>query len=143
MNEDRPTAVADRPLRQLVRYGVVGVTQNAVGYLIYLLVTWLGVPPKIAMTVLYVAGATAGFFGNRTYTFAHDGSALSSGFRYVLAHCAGYLIQLAIQVVVTDHYGYPHEWAQALAVFVVAAFLFVTFRYFVFAKGSRDGAMQA
>ena len=143
MSEDHLAAETDRPLRQLVRYGLVGLATNAAGYLVYLLVTWLGVPPKVAMTVLYATGATLGYFGNRKFTFRHGGSALSSGGRYLLAHGAGYLINLAIQVVVADRWGYPHEWAQALAVFVVAAFLFVTFRYFVFAKDTRSEAMKA
>jgi putative flippase GtrA len=129
---EHSSAAGSRPSRQLVRYGIVGVTTNAIGYLVYLLVTWVGVPPKVAMTVLYAAGATAGFFGNRSFTFQHRGSTLSSGARYLLAHSVGYLIQLAIQISVADHLGYPHEFAQAVAVFVVAAFLFIALRYFVF-----------
>lgn len=124
-----------RAWHQLVRYGVVGIASNAAGYAVYLLVTWLGVPPKIAMTVLYAVGATVGFFGNRRYAFRHEGALLSSGVRYLLAHAAGYGINLAIQVIVADRWGYPHQWAQALAVFVVAGFLFVVFRYFVFPGG--------
>lgn len=126
---------AHHPWGQLFRYGVVGVVQNAAGYLLYLLVTWLGVPPKLALTVLYAAGATASFFGNRKFTFRHEGAVLSSGPRFVLAHVAGYLITLLIQLVVTDRLGYPHQLAQGVAIFVVAGFLFVTFRYFVFPNG--------
>ncbi len=36
-------------LGQVVRYGVVGVLNNLLGYLIYLLVTWLWLDPKIAL----------------------------------------------------------------------------------------------
>ena len=133
MAERRSTP--NRSTRQLFRYGVVGLATNAGGYLVYILVTWLGVPPKVAMTVLYAAGATASFFGNRSYTFRHTGGVLSTAGRYVLAHTAGYLINLAIQLVVADRLGYPHEWAQALAVFVVAGFLFLAFRHFVFTNG--------
>ncbi len=119
-------------LRQLVRYGVMGLATNAAGFLVYLLVTWLGVPPKAAVTLLYPLAATLGFFGNRRYAFDHRGGMASSGARYVLAHCAGYLLTLAIQFLAVDLLGYSHQWAQGVAVFVVAGFLFLTFRYFVF-----------
>lgn len=134
-----PRSRADLPVRQLLRFGMVGLATNAAGYLVYLLVTSLGAPPKAAMTVLYAVGASLGFFGNRRYTFRHEGTALSTGWRYLLAHGCGYLLNLAIQLLVADHLGYPHELAQGLAVFVVAAFLFAAFRFVVFAQRPGDG----
>ena len=58
-------------VRQLWRYGLVGLSQNAIGYGLYLLVTWLGLPPKTAVSILYVVGVLISFFGNRRFTFAH------------------------------------------------------------------------
>ena len=60
--------------RQLFRYALVGVMSNVVGYLIYLLLTYLGATPKVTMSFLYGIGAAVGFFGNRGFTFAHQGS---------------------------------------------------------------------
>ncbi|WP_366919273.1 GtrA family protein [Variovorax ginsengisoli] len=117
---------------QLMRYGLVGLTVNLAGYAVYLLVTYLGAPPRAAMTVLYGVGAFGGFWGNKRLTFRHEGGVLRTATRYVLAHCLGYLINLAIFAVVIDKLGYPHQWAQAIGVFVVAGYLFLAFKFFVF-----------
>lgn len=117
---------------QLTRYAFVGIVSNLAGYLIYLLVTYLGATPKLTMTLLYGIGATIGYIGNRNLTFAHKGSLLASGVRYFMAHCFGYCINLAILIIFVDKLGYVHQWVQAIAIFVVAGFLFIAFKFFVF-----------
>lgn len=124
--------LALKSARQLIRYGLVGIATNLLGYLIYLLITYLGVEPKILITFMYPIGAAIGFFGHRQWAFAHKGAVLKSGFRYSIAHFFGYLINLLILLIFVDRLGYPHQWVQAVAIFVVAGYLFVLFKYFVF-----------
>lgn len=119
-------------LPSLVRYALVGMISNACGYAVYLLVTWLGVPPLVAMSLLYCVGAMIGFFGNRKWAFSHQGEAWSSLVRYWIAHGIGYGLNFSMLYIFADRLGYPHQLVQAAAVFVVAGFLFVTFRLFVF-----------
>lgn len=118
---------------QLLRYTLVGIVSNATGYLVYLLATYYGATPKITMSTLYVAGAVASFLGNRRVTFSFQGSLLGSGLRYFIAHLFGYLINLCILIVFVDKLGFAHQIVQAVAIFVVALFLFATFKIFVFA----------
>ncbi len=118
--------------KELGRYAFVGIVSNLVGYLVYFLVTYIGISPKIAMTILYVVGATSGYIGNRKFTFAYNGSFMGSGFRYLIAQFLGYLINLFILIVFVDCYTYPHQWVQAAAIFIVAGFLFIAFKFFVF-----------
>ncbi len=125
---------------QLIRYGLIGAASNAAIYFIYLLITYLGMEAKSAMTLVYIAGASIGFVGNRKWTFAHRGDSSSAALRYVLAHLCGYLVNLLILYTFVDRLGYAHQWVQAAAVIVVAGFLFVIFKYFVFSKStSRAG----
>lgn len=123
-----------KSLTQLFRYGLVGIASNLAGYLIYLSVTYLGATPKTTMSILYGVGALVGFWGNRKLTFGHKGSLLGAGARYIIAHCFGYLINLAILIVMVDKLGYAHQWVQAIAIFAVATFLFLAFKFFVFRK---------
>ena len=117
---------------QFLRYALVGVLSNASGYLIYLLVTWLGVGPKLTMTLLYGVGATVGYFGNRHWTFSYRGDVWTSVAKYMAVHLCGYAINFFMLFYFVDKLGYPHQWVQAVAVVVVAAFLFTMFRGFVF-----------
>ena len=119
-------------MRQLLRYGLVGVISNAVIYFVYLLITYLGVEPKTAMTLVYIIGASIGFIGNRKWTFAHRGDFSSAALRYMLAHLSGYLLNFLILFTFVDRLGYAHQWVQAVAIMIVAGFLFVVFKYFVF-----------
>jgi len=121
-------------IAQLYCYGFVGIASNLTGYMIYLLVTFLGATPKITMTLLYIAGAAVGFWGNRRLTFSHKGRLLGAGVRYTIAHLFGYAINLVILIVMVDNLGYPHQWVQAAAIFIVAIFLFITFKFFVFSE---------
>jgi putative flippase GtrA len=118
--------------KQLTRYAFVGIVSNLAGYLVYLLVTYLGATPKITMTLLYGVGAGIGYIGNCNFTFSHKGSLLGSSVRYFIAHFFGYFINLVILIIFVDHFIYPHQWVQAVAIFVVAGFLFIAFKFFVF-----------
>ncbi|MCU1750415.1 GtrA family protein [Pseudomonas sp. 6D_7.1_Bac1] len=120
------------PAVQLLKYAFVGLLSNACGYALYLLLTELGSTPKLTMTALYMAGALVGFFGNRRLTFSYQGGILGSGIRYILAHTVGYGINFCLLAVFVDHFGYAHQWVQAVAIFVVAGYLFVTLKLFVF-----------
>jgi putative flippase GtrA len=117
---------------QLLRYGLLGIATNSVGFIIYLIFTYLGTTPKITMTFLYGVGVAISFWGNRKWTFIHNGSVAGTSLRYIVAHGAGYFINLTILIVMVDKLGYAHQWVQALAVFTVAAFLFIAFKFYVF-----------
>ena len=123
-------------MKQLLRYAVVGIASNVAGYLAYLAVTAIGIGPKSAMTGLYALGALVSFLGNRRWTFAHRGSVSGSALRFAVAHVLGYLLNLAILVVFVDHLGFAHQAVQAVAIVVVALFLFTLFRTFVFPRAS-------
>lgn len=117
---------------QLLRYGLIGLVTNAAGYLVYLLATYLGARPTVTMSVLYFLGAVLGFWGNKRLTFAHKGDVLASGLRYAIAHAIGYVINLSLLLVFVDRFGYAHQWVQGVAIFVVAAYIFLAFKFFVF-----------
>lgn len=120
--------------KQLIRYTFIGLVSNLIGYLIYLVITYIGVTPKITMTLMYAMGATIGYAGNRIFTFSHKGNLAGSSFRYLIVHFFGYFINLAILTIFVDHLMYPHQSVQAVAVFVVAGFLFIGYKFFVFTK---------
>jgi putative flippase GtrA len=94
--------------------------------------TYFGIEPKTAMSMVYLLGAALGFFGNKQWTFAHRGDAKRAMLLYVAAHSAGYMLNIMLLYTFVDRLGYPHQWVQAAAIGIVAVFLFVVFKYFVF-----------
>ena len=119
-------------LTQLFRYGFIGICSNLTAYSLYLLMTYMGFSPKIVMSFIYVIGAGIGFVANRKWTFEHKGHYFNTGARFLIAHVLGYLLNLSILFVMVDKLGYLHQWVQASAIFIIAIFLFLSFKFFVF-----------
>lgn len=119
---------------QVIRYGVVGILNNLLGYLIYLLITMFGVDPKIVITMLYPVGATTAYFGHSRYSFSSHGGNTNTVLRYALAHFVGYCVNFLMLLILSDKLNLPHQAVQAFAIFVVAGVLFLMFKYFVFPR---------
>jgi len=120
------------PYRQFFSYAFIGVLTNLLVYGFYLLLTHLWGAPKFTMTTLYFLGATIGFLANRRFTFQHDGGIGVTGVRYLLVQGAGYVLNLVLLLLFVDWFDFPHQIVQAIAIVVVAIFLFVMLRIFVF-----------
>lgn len=126
-----------RYLEQFLKFGLIGIFANFFGYLIYLLLTYIGLMPKLAVTILYGVGATISFIGNKKITFAHKGDNFPTTLKYVAIYSLGYALNIAILNVFVDQLGYAHQWVQAFAIFVVAAFLFLACKFYVFREKVR------
>jgi len=119
---------------QLLRYGFVGLLSNGIGYSVYLLVSSLGCPPKVTMTLLYGVGVIVSFIGNKKLTFADCSNSYTTVLRYLIAHLFGYIINYSLLFVFVDKLGYAHQLIQAISIFVVALFLFTILKFYVFSE---------
>jgi putative flippase GtrA len=117
---------------QLIRYGVVGVVSNVFTYIVYLLMTYLGVEPKIAMTFVFIVGASIGFAGNKKWTFAYQDNSSKTALRFLVAYGIAYILNLFCMWVAVDRMGIPHYLVQAVNIVVIAALLFIAQKYWIF-----------
>lgn len=118
----------------------MGVLNNLLGYLLYLLVTFLGVEPKLAISLLYPIAAATAYFGHLKYAFTYKAGYARPFPRYVISHLIGYGTNFLMLYICVDRLGFAHPLVQAAATFVVAGVLFLLFRYFVFP--GRQGVTQ-
>jgi putative flippase GtrA len=119
--------------RQLVRYAIVGVASNLLCYVIYLGLTWLGLGPKLAMTLLYGLGVLQTFIFNKQWTFEHGGAHGTVFFRYCMAYALGYVVNIGALFILVDRLGYPHQVIQGVMILVLAVLLFTLQKFWVFA----------
>ena len=119
-------------LAQLQRYAVTGILANAGLYLAYLGLTALGGEPKAVMSALYGVGVLMTFLVNRRWTFAHQGPALGSLRRYVLAYATGYVANFMMLYTLVNVARWDHRFVQAAAIPCVAMLLFALQRQWVF-----------
>lgn len=116
----------------LYKFAVVGVLSNAAGFALYCLVTWLSMPPLFAMTILYGIGVLIGYIGNFNWTFRSNRKSPQQVTKYIAAQLGGYGIDFVLLFWFAQRMGYPHQIVQAAAVVIVAIYLFVALRFFVF-----------
>ncbi|RAP37462.1 hypothetical protein B1207_04625 [Legionella quinlivanii] len=126
-------------LYQFVRYGLVGAINNLLGYLIYLLVTFLWLDPKVAITIFYPVGAITAYFGHLKYSFSYAGKKRNALMRYIITYLFSYGVNYMLLFLLSDLLGFPHQAVQVLAILVVGNLLFFMLKYFVFpTKERRD-----
>lgn len=118
---------------QFLKYAGVGLVSNLFLYIVYLCLTYLGMAPKFAMTLLYGMGVLQTFVLNRRWTFQHDGPARAALFRYGLSYLAGYVINFVALLVLVDMQHWPHEAVQGVMIAVLAVILFLLQKFWVFA----------
>ena len=123
---------------QFIRYGFVGLALNLAGYFLYLLVTWLGLEPKLAVTFFYPIGVLCGYFAHKNLSFRHTVGVKNYRLivNYFLVSAIGYIINVGLIELFHDLLSYPHQIVQACAIFIVGGFLFFAMKLFVFAGTS-------
>lgn len=112
----------------------MGILNNLLGYLIYLLITSFGVDPKIVITILYPVGAITAYFGYLKYSFSFRGHRINPLLRYGIAYLVGYEVNLLRLSMLWEELKFLHQAVQALAMLVVAGVLFLMLQYLVFSK---------
>lgn len=132
-------SAARRTLRQLLRYGIVGLAANALGYLLYLALTAMGLAPVLAMSLLYAVGVLQTFVFNKRWTFEHGGRGGPAFRRYVLLYLVGYGLNLALMRLLVGGLGWPHQAVMLGLVLGMPLFFFVGQKFWVFAPAPRGG----
>ena len=120
---------------EVFRFGMVGVGVNVVGYAFYLLLTWLGGPPKIVMTCLYFIAVAISFNSHRLLTFSHKGQTWPALVKFLVTYMVGYVVNLSGLVLGVDVLGYPHQLVQAMMIAIVAVILFAMLKLWAFPAG--------
>ena len=126
----------DERIRQIIRYGCVGLTLNGLAFLNYLVVAWALGSPKLAVAILYPVTAAIGYRAHGVVSFRSSGS-LNGFVRYALVHLGGYVSSLLIMYFGVDRLGIRHQYVQIAATLLVAAQLFIAFRIFVFVEAEQ------
>lgn len=119
---------------QVIRYIIAGAAINGISYILYLVLTSLGVGHKMAMSSLYIIGMMVNFLVNRRWTFRGTGAVSAGLARFLVAITVGYMLNLIGLFLFVDVAGWPHELVQAGAIVVIAVYFFIINKHYVHAK---------
>jgi putative flippase GtrA len=155
MNVDEPPSVRAAPPRrafgalsrrlgdpvvgQLVRYGVVGISNTLVFLAAYALCVHFGVWYIAASAIGYTLGAINGYVLNRRWTFrATQLSHTASASRYAIVTIAAALGNVGLLYVFVDGIGVDRIVAQVIVILIVQLLTFVVNRAWSFAHRGED-----
>jgi len=131
-------AVTMAAQQQFMRYVLVGLISNAILYGIYIVLTSLGMGPKLAMSLFYGVGVIQTFVFNKQWSFRFNGAAAPALVRYATTYAFCYVINFSALMLLVDQMELPHQWVQGVMIVVIAIMLFLAQRYWVFAPTKRN-----
>ena len=108
------------------------------GYLAYLLLTWAGLSPRLAVTVPLPVSLWAAFQLHSRVTFAGIGHGRTTGLRFLAVMLTGYALNLAFLTILVDGAGVPHQLAQLGCIGLIAVVMFQLMRRVVFVNPPSD-----
>jgi putative flippase GtrA len=118
---------------QFVKFGVVGVSNTLIFFLVYtLLLKVFGVWYVAASGIGFAVGAVNGFLWNRRWTFrGHVGDALTP-VRWFVVQTSGLLVNLGLVYLFVDGLGLGELSGQAVTIVIVTVLTFFANRAWTF-----------
>jgi putative flippase GtrA len=128
-------------LWQFVKFGIVGVSNTLIFFLVYtLLLKVFGVWYVAASGIGFAVGAINGFLWNRAWTFrGHVGDALTP-VRWFVVQTSGLLVNLGLVYLFVDGAGLGKLSGQAVTIVIVTLLTFFANRAWTF-RGHAEAAL--
>ena len=118
--------------KQFILYIIVGSLSNVAAFMVYILVTSLGISPIFTISIFYLIYICLTFNFNKTWAFGHHGERVVSAIKYLIVYCGCYILNVIILAYFNSYLGFSHLIVQAGAVVPIALLLFVAHKYWVF-----------
>jgi putative flippase GtrA len=131
--------LSDPVVGQLVRYGVVGISNTLVFLAAYAICVQIGIWYIAASAIGYTLGSINGYVLNRRWTFrAGHLSHTASASRYALVQMAAALGNLGLLYVFVDGIGTDRIVGQVVVIVIVQLLSFLAHRAWSFAHRGED-----
>ena len=118
--------------RQAIRYGIVGVSVNALALFAFWILVTAGMYHHFAATLVFVLAMSASYTVNRMWSFEFTGSVRRSMAGYACIYFCAWVLNLVVLWVGIDLLAFHATAVQGLAIIGIACLLFIAQRYWVF-----------
>ena len=123
---------------EAIRFGVVGIKNNIIYYLLYVILSLIGVGHGFAVSAIYVFGILYSFLFNKRFVFRDHRHSQHLFARYIFVYALAWGLNLISLRLLTVTIGFNHFLAQGLLILVISGILFLSLRTFVF-RASNNG----
>lgn len=126
------------PLAEVLRYGIAGLINTALGYGIFLgVLAWTRLSPQQANAIGYGVGLSVAFLLNRYYVFAHARLSFEAALRFVVCFMIAFALNELVLTLLLRAWHMRSEIAQlfAMATYIIAFYMLN--KHVVWGTGSR------
>jgi putative flippase GtrA len=120
-------------VNQVLRFGLIGVTTNIVGYSLFVLCTlYLKFSPYLVISFLYPLAITATYILNKDHTFKQEKTLKKQKIIFITLYLSAYLLNILIFYIATSILLVPPYLAQGIAIIVLGIYLFLMQKKYVY-----------
>lgn len=95
----------------------------------------MGVNHLIAVVAIYIIGVLFSFVANKHWVFNSPQNGQKQFIQFVVVYLAALILNLILLYILVDIFGFQHELVQLGLIFVIAGFIFLLNRLWVFKIG--------
>ena len=106
-------------IKQVIRYGIVGVINTIVGYGIYYLMLYLGYKYTIALTLGSIIGVSCSFMLNKFWTFRSRGKIGKELLRFLIMYGCAYIMNLVMLIFAVEKCQLNPKIAQVIILLMI------------------------
>ena len=122
---------------RFIKFGLTGVMNTAVDFLVFTVLSWIGINVYLSQTISYAAGMLNSYVVNRTWTFSSKGRFFGSQlWRFLLANLSLLAISLLALRIGVNVLAVPRMAAKLLATGCTMILGFLVNRLWVFREKS-------
>lgn len=125
-----------RGIVQFVKFGIVGVSNTAIGLGIYYLMLWLGFAYLIANTVSWVISVFNAFYWNNRYVFKNDTHWFKALIKTYVSYGASFIAGSILLIIYVEVFNISDRIAPLLTLVLSIPMNFLMNKYWTF-RGSR------
>lgn len=125
------------PLAEVLRYGIAGLINTAIGYGIFLgVLAWTGLSPQQANAIGYGVGLGVAFLLNRYFVFAHAKLSFEAAVRFMVCFMIAFAINQLMLALLLRVWHVRSEIAQLFAMATYTIAFYVLNKHVVWRAGT-------
>ena len=129
----KPVFFSNILAKQAFMYGLIGITSNTIGYLLFLIFTlYLKFSPYLVISFLYPLAMLFTYILNKDHTFKQKKSQKNQKIIFVSIYLSVYLLNILILYIATSIFLAPSYLGQGIAIITLSIYLFLMQKKYVY-----------
>ena len=121
-------------IKQVIKFGIVGVANTIIGYGTYLILITFGVNVQLAMVGNWVIGSIFSFFLNKYWTFGQKNSDFASVIRFIIVCTVAMLLNIVFVTIAVNFLGMEKKIGGLVSMGLVIVVNFLGQKFFAFRR---------